>query len=87
MDIKVGADPLPAQEAIGYIKEIDSGLAEIENKLRSMRELAISAAYRVKTDETRAYLDAEFQQLKKEIDAISLRMESKVASMLDGTID
>ena len=72
------------QEAIERIQVLESALADIDIKLHRMRELAVHAAAGSSTDEARAYLDLEFQRIKKEIDDISLHTESIIDTMPDG---
>lgn len=70
------AELTSAQDAISFIKTVDNALAEIESRLHRMRELAVSSASGMNTYRARAYLDAEFQRLKNEIDEISLQAEN-----------
>ena len=74
------------QEAIERIHVLDSALADIDMKLHRMRELAIHAAAGSSTDAGRAYLDVEFQRIKKEINDISLHVESLIDAMPDETV-
>ena len=74
---------MTTQEAINRIQVLESALSEIDFKLHRMRELAIHAVGSATTDAGRAYLDTEFQKLKKEIDEISLHAESITEAMSD----
>ena len=76
---------MTAQEAINRIQVIESALSEIDVKLHRMRELAVHASGGACTDAGRAYLDVEFQKLKKEIDEISLHAESITEAMSEDT--
>lgn len=71
-----------ARDTLSFIKTVDEALAEVENKLRHMRELAIYASSGVNTYRARAYLDDEFQRLKSEIEKISLQAEINVKTLL-----
>lgn len=58
------------QEGIGYVQTADGALDEAQSILQRMNELTIQSANGTNTDEDRAYIDAEVQQLKKELDRI-----------------
>ena len=60
------------EETLQAIRTAVSRLNEIEKKLLYMRELSSMSADARITDEDRKNLDAEFQQLKTEIDKIAL---------------
>ena len=72
---------MTTQEAIKRIQILESALSEIDIKLHRMRELAIHSAAGTSTNVGRAYLDVEFQKLKKEIDEISRHAESITEAM------
>ena len=75
---------MTTHEAIDRIQVMESALSEIDVKLHRMRELAVHAASGTSTNAGRAYLDIEFQRLKKEIDEISLHAESITEAMSEG---
>ena len=54
------------QDGISYVQVADAALAEIDEMLNRMNELCIKAATETLTDEDRAAIDAEIQQLKVE---------------------
>ncbi len=54
------------QDGISYVQVADAALAEIDDMLNRMNELCIKAATETLTNEDRAAIDAEIQQLKVE---------------------
>lgn len=58
------------QNANNMVASADSWLQSVQNMLSRMAELAVSAVDSSKTDEDRANLDMEFQQLRAEISRI-----------------
>lgn len=62
------------RDVVDYIQSARSALSEIEKRLQCMRELSVCAAKDITTDKDRVNLDAEFQQLKREIDEIALQV-------------
>lgn len=54
------------QDGISYVQVADAALAEIDDMLNRMNELCIKAATETLTEEDRAAIDAEIQQLKVE---------------------
>ena len=58
------------QEGIGYVQTADGALNEAQDILQRMNELAVQSANGTNTDDDRAYIDGEIQQLKKELDRI-----------------
>lgn len=76
-----------AMDAISIVETADGALSEIHDMIQRMSELAVSAANGVKSDEDRAYLDAEIQQLKDEIIRIAENTEFNGEPLLDGGFD
>lgn len=76
-----------AMDAISIVETADGALSEIHDMIQRMSELAVSAATGVKTDEDRAYLDSEIQQLKNEIMRIAKDTEFNGEPILDGGFD
>ena len=68
--------PSDAANAYRRLDVMISALSEIDDRLQKMRELAIEAAVDAETDGERVALDTQFQQLKREIDEISLLARS-----------
>lgn len=60
-----------ANDGISLVQIAEGGLNEVSNMLTRLRELAIQAASDTISDRERVYTDAEYQQLKEEIERIS----------------
>ena len=56
-----------ANDGVSMVQVAEGGLSEVGNMLIRMRELAIQAASDTVGDRERVFTDAEFQQLKNEI--------------------
>jgi len=75
-----------SQDAISLVQTAEGALQETHNILQRMRELAVQSAS--DTNETtidRAALNAEFQQLKAEIDDIASKTRFNDQNLIDGT--
>lgn len=75
-----------SNEAVNLIQIADGALKEIGNVLQRMRELSEEASNAALGTSERNALDAEFQQLKSEIDRISDVTEYNGQKLVDGTI-
>lgn len=73
-----------ANNAISLAQTIEGGLDEIHNMLQRMRELAVQAADDTNTGTDRTSLNAEFQQLKTEIDRIANSTKFNNQNVLNG---
>jgi len=61
-----------AKKSLSFVRSMESALAEMEDKLTRMLELATLASDDTRNDDVdRKALDREFQQLKHEIDRIA----------------
>jgi flagellin len=60
-----------SEEAVGLIQVAEGGLAEQNNIVVRLREIAVQAASDTVSDDERAFLDIEFQQLIEESDRIA----------------
>jgi len=60
-----------ANDGISMAQTAEGALQETTNLLQRMREISVQAANDTNTDSDRLSLDAEFQQLKEEIDRIA----------------
>src|SRR3954463_3500807 len=60
-----------ASDGISLVQTAEGGLQEISNILIRFRELSVQAASDTIGDKERGFLDAEYQQLKSEIQRIS----------------
>ncbi|MGB9919892.1 MAG: flagellin [Moorellales bacterium] len=75
-----------AQDAISLIQTAEGGLNEIHSILQRMRELAVQAANGAATDEDRAALQDELNQLTSEINRIGNTTEFNTQKLLNGGI-
>ncbi|SFG30376.1 flagellinolysin [Oribacterium sp. WCC10] len=73
-----------AQDGISMIQIADGALTEVHAMLERGTTLATQAANDTYTDDVRKNIDAEFQELKKEIDRISETTEFNGVHMLKG---
>lgn len=73
-------------EAINLLQVTDGALREIGNILGRMRELGESASNGTLGATERNALDSEYQELKSEIDRISVVTEYNGQKLIDGTI-
>lgn len=74
-----------AQDGVSMVQVAEGGLAEVSNMLIRMRELAIQAASDTVGDRERTFTDAEFQQLKSEIQRVAEVTEFNGTPLLSGT--
>ncbi len=72
------------QDGISLIQVADGALTEIHNMLNRMTELSVASCNGINTSEDRQKLDAEYQQLIKEIDTISTKTEFNKMKILQG---
>jgi flagellin len=83
----LGAAIKNANDAISMIQTAEGALDEITDMLQRMRELAVQAGTGTMTSSDRTYLQAEFAQLRTEIDRIADNTEWNGNTILDGTAD
>lgn len=83
----LGAAIRNANDAISMIQTAEGALDEITDMLQRMRELAVQAGTGTMTANDRTYLQAEFSQLRTEIDRIADNTEWNGNTILDGTAD
>ena len=74
-----------ANDGVSMVQVAEGGLSEVGNMLIRMRELAIQAASDTVGDRERVFTDAEFQQLKNEIQRVSEVTEFNSTPLLSGT--
>ena len=75
-----------AQDGISLIQTAEGALQEVHSILQRMRELAVQAANGTNTDDDRAELQKEIEQLKSEINRISTDTEFNTLKLLDGSV-
>jgi len=76
-----------ANDGISMAQTAEGALQETTNLLQRMREIAVQSANDTNTSSDRASLDAEFQQLKEEIDRISNTTAFNNQVLLSGGFD
>lgn len=75
-----------ANDGISLIQTAEGALDETTNILQRMRELAIQSANGIYDDSNRQTLDAEVQQLIKELDRIAQTTTFNGQTLLDGSL-
>lgn len=72
------------QDGISMVQTAEGALNETHAMLQRMRELSVQAANDTLTDDDRARIDVEFQELKKEVTRISTDTEFNTRKLLNG---
>lgn len=75
-----------SSDAISLAQTGEGGLQELTNNLQRMRELAVQSRNATNTDNDRASLDAEFQQLLSEVDRVAQTTSFNGRNVLDGSL-
>ena len=76
-----------ASNGISVLQIADSALGQTVSILQRMRELAVQAASDTNTPEDRQAIQAEIDELKKEVNRISTDTEYNTKKLLDGSSD
>ena len=74
-----------ANDAISMVDTAEGALDEITEMLQRIRELAVQSGTGTTSSDDRTYIDAEFNQLRLEIDRIAKNTEWNGATVIDGT--
>ena len=74
-----------ASQGASMVQVADGGLNRIGDVLQRMKALAAASLSGVPTDNERAFIDAEYQELINEIDGIAATTRFNGDSLLDGT--
>jgi len=74
-----------ASQGASVVQVADGGLARVGDVLQRMKALAAQSLSGVPTNTERAFIDAEFQELKSEITAIADTTRFNGQSLLNGT--
>lgn len=74
-----------AQDGISLVQTAEGALAEVDNNLIRMRELAVQASNGTLSSNDRATLDTEFQSLAIEIARVASQTSFNGVQLLDGT--
>ena len=75
-----------SNDGISVIQTAEAATKEVLNILDRMRELSVQSASETLEDGERAYIDAEFDQLRQEIGRISAATEFNDVKLADGTV-
>lgn len=75
-----------SQDAISLVQTAEGALEETESILQRMRELSVQSSSDTNESIDRNALDAEFQQLIKEIDDIATKADFNGRKLLDGSL-
>lgn len=73
-----------ANDGMSLVQIAEGGLNEVSNMLTRLRELAIQSASDTISDRERVYTDAEYQQLKEEIERISQTTQFNGVPLING---
>lgn len=76
-----------ASHGASVLQTADGGAARISDILQRMKTLASQSLSGAVTDDERAYIDSEFQELISEIDSIATGTRFNGEALLDGTTD
>lgn len=76
-----------ANDGVSLTQIADGGMSQISGMLGRMRELGVQAANGTLSNDQRALIDEEYQQLKEEIDRVSNTTEFNGIKLLDGSQD
>ena len=74
-----------SQDGISLLQTAEGALNESHSILQRMRELAVQAANGTETDEDRANIQDEIEQLQEELDRIAESTEFNTMKLLDGS--
>ncbi|MEY3549538.1 MAG: A-type flagellin [Pseudomonadota bacterium] len=74
-----------AGDAVALIQTAEGATGAITDMMQRMRELAVQAINDTNAKDQRGYLDLEFQQLKQQIQTISVQTQWNGFSILNGT--
>ena len=76
-----------AQDGISLIQTAEGALSESHSILQRMRELSVQAANGTETDDDRAAVQDEINQLQEELTRISETTEFNTMKLLDGSLE
>lgn len=74
-----------ANDAVSLLQVAEGGMDEIGNMLQRMKDLALQSANGTNSDDQRANLNAEYQELILEIDRVVATTKFNGLDLLDGT--
>lgn len=76
-----------ANEGVSIIEIADGAMSEVHDILQRMNELAVKASNGTLSDNDRATIDKEYQQLKEETERIGTTTQFNGQNLLDGSFD
>ncbi len=74
-----------ANDGVSLAQTASGALQEVVNDLQTMRDLAVQSLNATNSSVDRADLDAQFQQLKSDIDSVATQTQFNGVNLLDGT--
>src|SRR5262249_9555012 len=74
-----------ANDGVSLAQTASGALQEVVNDLQTMRDLAVQSLNATNSATDRADLDAQFQQLKSDIDSVASQTQFNGVNLLDGT--
>src|SRR5258707_958304 len=74
-----------ANDGVSLAQTASGALQEVVNDLQTMRDLAVQSLNATNTSTDRADLDAQFQQLKSDIDSVATQTQFNGVNLLDAT--
>src|SRR4051795_11406386 len=74
-----------ANDGVSLAQTASGALQEVVNDLQTMRDLAVQSLNATNSTTDRADLDAQFQQLKADIDSVATQTQFNGVNLLDGT--
>ena len=74
-----------ANDGVSLAQTASGALQEVVNDLQTMRDLAVQSLNATNSSTDRADLDAQFQQLKADIDSVATQTQFNGVNLLDGS--
>src|SRR5579871_2992886 len=74
-----------ANDGVSLAQTASGALQEVTNDLQTMRDLAVQSLNATNSATDRADLDAQFQQLKSDMDSVATQTQFNGVNLLDGT--
>ncbi|HEY2402368.1 MAG TPA: flagellin, partial [Steroidobacteraceae bacterium] len=74
-----------ANDGVSLAQTASGALQEVVNDLQTMRDLAVQSLNATNSSTDRKDLDAQFQQLKADIDSVATQTQFNGVNLLDGT--
>src|SRR6201996_2435891 len=74
-----------ANDGVSLAQTAAGALQEVTNDLQTMRDLAVQSLNATNSSTDRADLDAQFQQLKADIDSVATQTQFNGVNLLDGS--